>query len=295
MIKGTTPYKHTLVATLGGNPQIVTCTLDLLLRQGIPIYEVIVVHPAASPRIRQSLKRLNAEFVGDHYTFEGQIRTIHFRQQVLAHYNTLIDDMVDDQTVNGALDTIGELIRSLKQQQRIIYFSISGGRRLMSFLAFSTALLYFDAHDKLLHLYTPEHIKEQADKEGSMHSTPDDGRRLIEVPFTRASQSLLATMSHLSSSGTIMTQQIQQIREAHWRCKQVVDNLSERARDVLRAYAQGLSPAEVAKKLCITESTVSFHTTRIYDECRNVWNLPASKRLTYFFLQKEFADYFAEH
>jgi hypothetical protein len=46
--------KHTLVATLGGQPQIVTFTLDLLLRRGIPIYEVIVVHPASSPHLQQS-------------------------------------------------------------------------------------------------------------------------------------------------------------------------------------------------------------------------------------------------
>ncbi len=72
-------YKHTLVATLGGQPQIVTFTLDLLLKRGIPIYEVIVVHPAASPYIQQSLERLNAEFVGDRYIFEGRSLTIHLR------------------------------------------------------------------------------------------------------------------------------------------------------------------------------------------------------------------------
>src|SRR6266571_2485307 len=74
-------YKHTLVATLGGQPQIVTFTLDLLLRRGISIYEVIIVHPASSPSIQQSLARLNAEFVGDRYTFEGQNLTIRFRKQ----------------------------------------------------------------------------------------------------------------------------------------------------------------------------------------------------------------------
>jgi CRISPR-associated protein Csx14 len=62
VMQGYKGYKHTLVATLGGQPQIVTFTLDLLLKRGIPISEVVVVHPAASPRIQQSLERLNAEF-----------------------------------------------------------------------------------------------------------------------------------------------------------------------------------------------------------------------------------------
>src|SRR3989442_3236826 len=122
--------KHTLVATLGGQPQIVTFTLDLLLRRGIPIYEVIVVHPASSPNLQQSLERLNAEFVGDCYTFEGRSLIIHFRQQVLSRYDTIIDDIVDETTASGALDTIGEMIRDLQKQRRIIHFSISGGRRL---------------------------------------------------------------------------------------------------------------------------------------------------------------------
>src|SRR5438128_12125265 len=107
-------YKHTLVATLGGQPQIVTFTLDLLLQRGIPIYEVIVVHPASSPHLQQSLERLYAEFVDDSYTFEGCSQTIHFRRQVLSHYDTIINDIVDESTANGTLDTIGELIRGLK-------------------------------------------------------------------------------------------------------------------------------------------------------------------------------------
>src|SRR5436305_11791203 len=121
MMQGYKGYKHTLVATLGGQPQIVTFTLDLLLKQGIPIYKVIVVDPAASPHIQQSLARLNAEFIGDYYTFEGRSLIIHFRQQVLSHYDNIVDDIVDEATASGALDTIGELIRSLKRQQRIIH------------------------------------------------------------------------------------------------------------------------------------------------------------------------------
>ena len=58
-------YIHTLLATLGGQPQVVTFTLDLLLQRGFPISEVILVHPEAShPRLQHSLDCLNAEFVG---------------------------------------------------------------------------------------------------------------------------------------------------------------------------------------------------------------------------------------
>ncbi len=50
-------YIHTLLATLGGQPQVITFTLDLLLQRGYPISEVVLVHPEAThPRLQQSLE-----------------------------------------------------------------------------------------------------------------------------------------------------------------------------------------------------------------------------------------------
>lgn len=289
-----TGYRHTLVATLGGQPQIVTYTLDLLLQRGTPIYEVIVVHPASSPHLQQSLARLNAVFVGDRYTFEGRTRTIHFRQQVLQRYdnNAIIDDIVDGPTANGALDTIGELIRDLKQRRHIIHFSISGGRRLMAFLSFSAALLYFETPDELLHLYTPESIKDRDDDSGNMHISAGDGRRLIEVPFARAAQPFFASMLQHSPTATIQTQREQRLADERMCCQEVIDDLKEGPRKVLQALAQGLHPNEVARMLGLKPSTISFYTTEIYQLCRNVWNIPPSQRIDYRFVQMKFADYF---
>ncbi len=287
-------YKHTLVATLGGKPQIVTFTLDMLLQQGVPVSEVIVLYPAASPRIQQSLERLQAEFVGDSYSFEGQTLTIHFRQQLLSHYNTIIDDIVDEATANGALDTIGELIRDLKRQQRIIHFSISAGRRLMTFLSFSAALLYFDTPDELLHLYTPEPVKERVDKSGAMHVTAQDGRRLISVPFARAAQPFFAMMLNHTPSDTIKTQREQQKAEDQRHCQQVMNALKDRSREIVQAIAQGHHPHDVADILHLDPSTVSYYTNKIYRECRNTWDVPENIRLDYRFVQEKFADYFAD-
>ena len=124
-------YIHTLLATLGGQPQVVTFTLDLLLQRGFPITEVVLVHPEAShPRLQHSLHCLNAEFVGDRYQVNG--RTIHLRSQVLRLDEEPLDDIVDEVSADGALNTIHKLIRSLKRQRRCIHLSITGGRRLMS-------------------------------------------------------------------------------------------------------------------------------------------------------------------
>lgn len=291
MTQGQSGHKHTFIATLGGQPQIVTCTLDLLLKRGIPIYEVIVVHPAASPRIQQSLERLSAEFVGDRYLFEGRSLTVRFSHQVLSHYDNVIDDIDDEATASGALDTIGELIRRLKRQQRIIHFSISGGRRLMAFLSFSAALLYFETPDELLHLYTSEPVKERLAQSGAMHIMPGDGRRLIEVPFARAAQPFFAMMLNRTPSDTIQTRREQQQAEEQQRCQQVWDALDARSREILQALVQGLHPRDIAVKFQRDSSTISYYSNKIYQECRNVWDVPKGVRVDYRFVQAKFAAY----
>src|SRR5260370_33844092 len=170
-------YAHTLLATLGGQPQIVTFTLDVLLQRGFPISEVIVVHPQAShPRLQHSLACLNAEFFGDRYQASGQ--TIHLRSQVLQRDDELLDDIVDEGSADGALNTIHHLIRSLKRQHRCIHLSITGGRRLMSSIATEAALLNFTHSDHIWHIYTPEAVQRQV-KEGTlMHISPHAGLHL---------------------------------------------------------------------------------------------------------------------
>src|SRR5258708_36851818 len=175
-------YIHTLLATLGGQPQVVTFTLDLLLRRGFPISEVIVIHPEAShPRLQHSLDCLNAEFVGDRYQVSRQ--TIHLRSHVLRLDDEPLDDIVDEVSADGALNTIHHLIRSLKRQHRCIHLSITGGRRLMSSIATEAALLNFTHSDHIWHIYTSEAVQRQANEGSLMHIAPHNGVHLIERHF----------------------------------------------------------------------------------------------------------------
>jgi len=181
-------HPHILLATLGGKPEIVTFTLDLLLQKHFPISEVIVIHPASHPRLAQAVERLSAEFVDDHYPFAGEQRIIHFRRYPLRNYGQLIDDIVDTESANATLTAMDELIDDLKRRLAVIHFSISGGRRLMSFLSISAALLNFTHRDHLWHICTPEAVKQRVWTNGEMHMRPEDGVQLIEVPFARMAQ-----------------------------------------------------------------------------------------------------------
>jgi CRISPR-associated protein Csx14 len=290
-------HTHVLLATLGGQPQVITFTLDLLLQRNIPISEVNIVHPAAKPdsSMGRSVERLVEEFPGDRYKVDGRI--IHLRRHVLRYYGQPLDDIVDETCADGALNTMFELIRSLKQRQCIVHFSITGGRRLVSFLSISAAILSFDHADRIWHIYTPEAVQQRVRGGEYMHALPQDGIRLIEVPLARLSQTLLSQLldTHTSARELIYSQTELAEAEERARCKQVVDTATPRQREVLEAFARGLHPREVAKHLSIDMTTVSSHTSVLLRLSRNAWNINDNERHDYRFLQTKFAKYFNNH
>jgi len=284
-------YVHTLLATLGGQPQVVTFTLDLLLRRGFPISEVIVIHPEAShPRLQHSLDCLNAEFVGDQYHIDGRTINCHFRPHVLHLDDEPLADIVDDESADGTLDTLHHLICDLKRQRRHIHLSVTGGRRLMALLATSVAFLNFDRHDRVWHIYTPETVQERSDEGTLMHVSAQAGVRLIEGPFVSLGAYLANQSQPFYAAQSAQRSQVD--AQERTRCKQVVERATQREQEVLHAFARGLNQQEVAKELCITISTVDAHKTKLLNLCREIWNIEEGKRLGYHFLYKTFATYF---
>jgi CRISPR-associated protein Csx14 len=281
---------HVLVATLGGQPQIITFTLDLLLQAGYPISKVIVVHPSAPPRSRlqHALHCLYAEFTGDYY--RAAQHTIHFQSQVLELDGQPIDDIVDSSHADGTLNTIHRLIGDLKRQGYHIHLSVSGGRRMMALLAISVAALNFDRHDHIWHINTPENIKSAADEGNIMHVPTDAGIRLIEGPFVALGAYIYspARSFHIAQE----EQRIQMEAQERARCAQVVERTTPAQLKILRALAGGSHPKQVAKELELSSATVNSHCTFLYSYCRDAWNIPKGEQLNYHFLQAKFAEYF---
>jgi len=284
-----TDHTHVLLATLGGQPQIVTFTLDLLLRDGFPISEVYVVHPRASKqRLQQSLTRLSAEFVGDFYKEAG--RAIHFHSHVLQLDGQPIDDIIDDAHADGTLDTLHNLIWNLKRQGRRIHLSVSGGRRLMALLATSVASLNFDRYDHIWHIYTPEHITEQVKDGKRMHVPADAGVKLIKGQFISLGAYIYTPPQSFRTAQSEQRSQMDAQERA--RCTQVNKEATPAQRKVLEAFSQGLRPQQVADKLDIELTTVHSHKTVLLRLCRNAWNIADDEHLDYHFLQTRFANYF---
>lgn len=284
----------TLVATMAGGPQIVTFALDELLEQGHAVHEVVVVHlsPQADPLTGHALKKLAAEFPGNRY--RGRPCRLHFYP--LRQGLNKLDDIYDESTANSAWSAIYELVAKLKADKRQIHACIAGSRRMLALLFMSAAMFHFDHHDHLWHMYTPAEFIERSRDGAIMHAQPEDGVRLIEVPMIPLGAYLpgLRALTQALPSQVIAAQMRWLDQGERSRCETVINQLTPRQLDVLRAFAAGQSPQEVAEALHIKLTTVDSHKTPILDACRNAWNLPDDMWLDYHYLREKFGPFMGD-
>jgi CRISPR-associated protein Csx14 len=289
-------YRQTLIASVGGQPQIVTLTLDLLLRQGASISEVVVLHPApTNGRVQHTLNCLLAEFAHERYQYDGQTITCKLQLQQLSHDDAPLSDVTDTSGAQAARDAIHLLLRQLKQQPRHIHLSASGGRRVISLMAISAALLHFDHFDHIWHIYTPPDIRAQVNEGAMLHVPPEAGVRLIEVPFVPWGYYFPPSVQ--SSGSAQVTQNAQTAlfdAQERARCQELVQEATTSQLNVLRQFSMGWSPAKIAEILGVSAETVYSHTKILLMLARNAWCLPAKERIDYRFLCLKFAHYFKE-
>ncbi len=284
------PQRTALVATLGGQPQVVTFALDALLHQGHTIDEVIAVH-LGGPRYRRAFQLLASAFPGDRY----QGRPCHFRGVAVRRQGRVLDDIGDTGDGDALWRTIHELVATLKAGEQRVHLLLTGGRRLMALMAVSAAMLHLEHGDKVWHLYTPDAVRERARDGALLHVDPADGVRLIEVPLAPLGAYFPGLRPLLGAApAEVIADRTRWLdRAERERCEAVIARLTPRRQEVLRALAAGQTPHDVAGRLSITLGTVDAHKTAILDECRIAWDLPPEQRLTYHFLREKFGRYFA--
>ncbi|WP_298819070.1 CRISPR-associated ring nuclease [Chloroflexus sp.] len=273
----------TLIATLGGQPQVVTFALDALLERGEPIREVYILPLNRDrERTRRAWQRLQQEFIDDHY--RGQ--RCRLRRVTVTRDGSELDDIRTDADVNAVFTTIRNLIIDLKKEERRLHLCLSGGRRMIALLAVSVAFLFCDHRDQVWHMYTPDETLERVKDGTQMHLAPTDGFRLLSVPIVPWGEYLPA-LRQLADPTAIRQRIPGLVSGDEARCRQVWDRLTGRQRDVLRAFAKGLRPDQVADHLCISLSTVNSHKTVILNECRIAWGLTES--VDYRFVREHFS------
>lgn len=281
----------TLVATVGGQPQVVTFVLDLLLARDTVVGEVIVIH--ASPqrqRIQHSLDRLAGEFRHDRYADRHcRYRTVEVRRG-----DAPLHDIHDAAGADAVWQTMHGLFSDLKAEHRTIHLSIAGGRRLLGTLAMSAATFLFGHSDRIWHVYTPRVVQQEVREGRRMHPHPDDGAQLIAVPFTPigAHFPMLRELAQAPPNQVVAERTRWLDQQARDRCERVLANLTPRQREVLGLIAKGHTPQDIAEELHITRATVDSHKTAILAEVRTVWGLPEEAWLDYHSVREKFGPYF---
>jgi CRISPR-associated protein Csx14 len=275
------------ITTLGGQPQVVTLTLDALLAHGETFGELIVIHLSErNLRYRDALALLAREFAGERY----RGHPCRYRPQAVTLGGQPIDDLDNEPAAGAALNTFIRLIQRIKQQDRAIHLCVSGGRRLLGMLAMSAIQCHGDHADQIWHLFSSDEVRERTDGGALLHLPERDGMRLVRVPLPALSQYLPRARPHFGADDTAPATGAFDAAE-HARCRQVVEQLTPRQRDVLRELAAGLTPQEVAERLSVTLGAVHYHKTHIFQECQVAWGLTDS-RLDYHWLRDRFASFF---
>ncbi len=281
----------TLISTLGGQPQIVTFALDYFLQRGHNIREVAALYlsdPAG--RSEAALKRLQLEFSDDLY----RGRVCRFRALPLRKQGRPLPAIQNAADAEATRQTVHTLITQLKQNRRTLYLSIAGGPRMMALMTLSAVQLHCGHQDKVWHMHTEPDFLAQAKTERLLHDKQGNRVQMIEVPLVPWG-AYLPQFRAAASPLEMMTAQTRWLNQTErQRCNAVWQALTGRQKDVLRAFAGGLTPQEAAERLVISIKTVDTHKTKILTECKIAWELPDDERPDYRFLQERFGDFLTE-
>jgi CRISPR-associated protein Csx14 len=231
---------------------------------------------------------LSKEFTGDLY----RNQPCHLRSVKVRIAGDSLEDIREPLEVDAMRKTFHELLATLKDENQIVHLSLTGGRRVVALIAFSAAMQYLTPADRIWHIYTPDDFREEAREGRLMHAPPGAGVKLIPVPF-------VPWVSYFPGLAPLFARSPQELREADlgWleeeereRCRQVWDRLTVRRREVLRAFALGLTRQQAAARLTVEPSTIDTHRDAILDLCRQVWTLHEGK-FDIYFLRERFGPY----
>ena len=280
----------TVVATLGGQPQVITLAIDALLAQGVRLDHALLVHLAMdSPRLQTAVQKIITAFTSPHY------RNIRLEFHQLRTKDAQLADIHDEADAHAAWEAISQLLIKLKNNHHTLHVCISGGRQMLGFMTMSAAMLHFGHEDRLWHGYTPDDWLEPTHDGKLMHLPPEAGFQLIEVPMMPWGSYFpaLRQLTRPVTDGKDVLASHRQVLDDADKLKQtaVFQQLTHRQKDVLQAFATGLSPQEVADELVISVKTVNSHKTIILAECRNAWDMDESAWLDYRFIADKFDNF----
>lgn len=259
-----------LIAALGGQPQVVTLTLDMLLHRGVAVDEVHTVFPGGNGRYIAAHRKLEAEFARPIYQGQG----IRYRAHGLTTpQGRPLMDIRDETTLDRVWEEISALIGKAKQQGHQLHISLSGGRRAIALMLFSAAMLYCTPNDRVWHIYTPPQVLAKIKNGTRLHVAPAEGVRLLSIPFAPWGAYFpgVRAILGLRPQQILAVQSQWPTEDAARRCAQVWAQLTPRQQEVLQALVAQPTRQAAAQALGLSLSTLDTHRAAILEACRLVW------------------------
>jgi CRISPR-associated protein Csx14 len=274
-----------LVATLGNEPQVITITLDLLLRQGYPVHHVIAVH-TASRQVLRGLTLLERELAGPRYA------RVTFKPALVCDANKRVDDFREEADVQSLLRVLYLAVRDVKRSCRVVHVCVSGGRKVMGVAAMVVAQLLFGPDDHVWHLLS------ETWRPGTprrLHVAPGEKAHLVPVPVLRWTDSavMMAALAELDDPIEAIRRYEDIVRgERMRRRREFVERWLTRAeREVAFLACRGLDNPGIARQLGRSERTVANQLTSVYAKLRD-WLGFSGPAVTRPLLLSELVPYF---
>lgn len=263
--------ESTLILTLGGQPQIATFTLDLLLHKGYQIDQLILVYPASNERYQRSYEKVKQEFENGYYA-EHDIKLLSYPIKL---GRRTIDKISQPSEVAAVEATFRNLYKKMHDEYQSVHLSVSGGRRILSLVALSLAVVSLKSTDNIWHIYTPEDLIKEVKNGRKMHLPMDSGLELIEVPFVAWIHHIpyLQEFVEANISDMLINRYDKLSPEDKKMIEKVLSELTPRQLDVMGCLARGLKRAQIAQRFKISIGTTDDHIGQIKGKCRDVWFL----------------------
>lgn len=276
-----------LIAPLGGQPQVITLTLDLLLSRDEGIDQVVVMFPGGHSRYLEAHRRLQREFA--EYPLYRHIR--YQAYPLVTVDERPLGDIRDSLDADQAWQAASQIVGEAKRQGHRLHISLSGGRRVLALMLFSAAMLYGMPNDRAWHIHTPPEVLDQVKDGARLHVPPESGVQLLEIPFAPWGAYFPGLRQVLGlPPQEVLTWRAQwPDEETAQRCRFVWLRLTERQRKVLRALVEQPTRRAAAEILGLSLSTLDTHRAAILEACRLAW---PEERVNLAFVRRTFRRWF---
>jgi CRISPR-associated protein NE0113 (Cas_NE0113) len=277
-----------LVCSLGGKSQIVTFTLDALLRAGVLVSRVVVIHFVSEDGELAAVEQLQREF-SQHAPYVEQeisLRAVPIQKTLSLSdngRNPVLGPKVTGSTAADAAEAVWETaareLNALKREGIVVHLCVSGGPRLLGTQMLSAAAIMLGISDSCWLLNTDVDVREEAGHGALMHA-PEHTTRLINAPMLPLGQLEPGLRHVFNQSGAMSMGRRRLDGENLNHCRAVLKALGPGApRHALAALVRAphfeANLDNIARRLNISKKTLRTHLSVAKDLVRNEWGVHA--------------------